>query len=414
MQELGFLVNWDKSVLDPSQFPTFLGADIDLPGQLARPSTERIARILAAARALRRSPHATALTWLKFLGHLASLVDVLPDCRLHMCQLQIHVLRYYLPNVDAMSRRIPRTPFVAREIERWLSRIFLAQGKPLRQPQPTITVTTDASLLGWGGVCGTRMVSGDWSHLPTILHINQLEFWAVFLSLQHFRNLLVGRAVLIQTDNVTVAAYINRQGGTHSIPLNALAALPIPSHGEQAAMNLGPLQVDLFASSLNNPYLPRYCSMPHAGDPRAWKIDAFSFNWGKIRAYAFPPIAMIPLVLRKIRQDQATVLLIAPWWPKRTWFLEGVSLLMDSPRSLPIRQDLLLQPLSGTLHHDPGCLHLTVWPLSGKIVERQDFQTALQSSSPAVTETQPESLMPGWRVSTRGVTNREWIPVLPL
>ena len=43
--------------------------------------------------------------------------------------------------------------------------------------------------------------------------------------------------------------------------------------------------------------------------------------------------------------------------------------------------DLLVQPLSGTLHHDPGCLHLTAWPLSGKIVERQDFQSALQSSS---------------------------------
>ena len=237
----------------------------------------------------------------------------------------------------------------------------------------------------------------------------------------------VGRPSSPHSGNVTVAAYINRQGGTHSIPLNALAAqfwnwcrgnaivptavyLPgqdnlvadflsrgrlLPSewtlHRQVMArvrQNLGPLQVDLFASSLNN-QLPRYCS--RAKDLRAWKIDAFSFNWGKIRAYAFPPIAMIPRVLCKIRQDQATVLLIAPWWPKRTWFLEGVSLLMDSPRSLPIRRDLLVQPLSGTLHHDPGCLHLTAWPLSGKIVERQDFQSALQSSSPAVTGTQPES-----------------------
>ena len=77
----------------------------------------------------------------------------------------------------------------------------------------------------WGGEgCAGHTVSWDWSHLPTMLQINQMGFWAVLLSLQHFRNLLVGRAVLIQTDNVTVAAYINRQGGTHSIPLNALAA----------------------------------------------------------------------------------------------------------------------------------------------------------------------------------------------
>ena len=51
-----------------------------------------------------------------------------------------------------------------------------------------------------------------------------LEFQAVTLLLHHFLPLVRHRTVLIRTDNVTVAAYINKQGGTHSTRLNALAA----------------------------------------------------------------------------------------------------------------------------------------------------------------------------------------------
>ena len=53
MQALGFLINWDKSERVPTQCPIFLGATIDIPRQLARPSPRRIATIVAAARLLR-------------------------------------------------------------------------------------------------------------------------------------------------------------------------------------------------------------------------------------------------------------------------------------------------------------------------------------------------------------------------
>ena len=53
VQALGFIINWDKSELVPTQCPTFLGATIEIPRQLARPSPERIATIVAAARLLR-------------------------------------------------------------------------------------------------------------------------------------------------------------------------------------------------------------------------------------------------------------------------------------------------------------------------------------------------------------------------
>ena len=140
--------------------------------------------------------------------------------------------------------------------------------------------------MGWS--LPGHMAFGDWPRTDTLAHINLLEFRAV-LSLRPFLPLLRQRTVLIRTDNVTVAAYINKQGGTHSTRLNALAAqlwtwcrreeiFPMASHipgqdnliadflsrgrvlpsewtlhptvMDQMAREIGPLEVDLFASAL--------------------------------------------------------------------------------------------------------------------------------------------------------------------
>ena len=79
-----------------------------------------------------------------------------------------------------------------------------------------------------------------------------------------------------------------------------------------------------------------------------------------------------------MRQDRATVLLIAPWWPKRTWFLEMITLVVGYPRTLPVRRDVISQPISGTLHPRPSALHLTAWPLSGRPELRQAFLKGLR------------------------------------
>ena len=448
VQALGFIINWDKSKLVPTQCPTFLGATIEIPRQLARPSPGRIATIVAAARLLRGRRQAPARTWLRFLGYLSSLVDVLPDCRLLMRPFQLHFLRNYRPGRDPLSRQVPLPPTIRLLFRRWSRPEFLRSGNPLRVPQPTITVTTDASHMGWGGHCLGRNAYGDWSHYRVLPHINVLEFQAVILCLHHFLPLVCHRTVLIRTDNVTVAAYINKQGGTHSTRLNALAAelwtwcrrkdiIPIASyipgqdnliadflsrgrvlpsewtlHPQVMATiirTLGPLHVDLFASALNA-QLQRYCAK--ALDPAAWRIDAFSIRWEGFTGYAFPPISLIPRILQKVRQDRATVLLIAPWWPKRTWFLEMITLVVGYPRTLPVRRDVISQPISGTLHPRPSALHLTAWPLSGRPELRQAFLKGLRPLLPAAGGILPERrTIPVLQDISVGANLTGWIPV---
>ena len=40
-QSLGFLINWEKSYLVTTQIPTYLGAVLDIPLQLAHPAEHR-------------------------------------------------------------------------------------------------------------------------------------------------------------------------------------------------------------------------------------------------------------------------------------------------------------------------------------------------------------------------------------
>lgn len=113
----------------------------------------------------------------------------------------------------------------------------LTAGVPLGAVSSRITMTTDASLSGWGVTLMGRAVNGTWDPSRAEAHINVLELWAVFLALKHFQQFLQGQHVLIKTDNSTAVAYINRQGGTRSPQLHQLAQQIILWSSNQALVS---------------------------------------------------------------------------------------------------------------------------------------------------------------------------------
>ena len=123
-----------------------------------------------------------------------------------------------------------------------------------------------------------------------------------------------------------------------------------------------PAVIDLFATSLTA-RLPVYFSP--ASDSRAAGTDALLQPWDNLRAYAFPPIAIIRRVLIKLRSlKNCELTLIAPFWPQREWFPDLLELLSDVPITLSSRKDLLRQPHFHRFHQNLLMLQLTAWRLS--------------------------------------------------
>ena len=171
--------------------------------------------------------------------------------------------------------------------------------------------------------------------------MNVLELKAVSLALRSFKDQCQNQTVLVATDNSTVVAYLNKQGGTHSAEMCALLwkimtwchhypitskARHIPgclnvmadilsrsNQGQSTEWSLHPQvfkqfcqmwftpHVDLFTTRLNH-NLPLYVSP--VPDPNAWDIDALNINWTALTSFFYPPTA----VLHRVIKNQAMLL----------------------------------------------------------------------------------------------------------
>jgi hypothetical protein len=119
-------------------------------------------------------------------------------------------------------------------------------------------------------------------------------------------------------------------------------------------------EVDLFATSANTQLAKFVSPIPERS---AWKIDALSLDWENLNAYAFPPTALLPLILRKIEgTKKLSLTLVAPFWPTRGWFVILRRIAIDKG-PLPLVNYLLRQPLTNTYHHFPEVLSLHVWEI---------------------------------------------------
>ncbi|XDV42419.1 hypothetical protein PO909_011085 [Leuciscus waleckii] len=223
MKELGLRLNAKKSVLSPLQRTTFLGVVWDSVSMQARLSPPRIDSILAAVKSVKLGQLLTVKQFQRLLGLMAAASNVIPFGLLHMRPLQWWLrTRGFSPRGNPF-RTIKVTRRCLRALVMWKKPWFLSQGPVLGAPCRRKLLTTDASLTGWGAILEGRSAQGLWEDHHRSWHINRLEMLAVFRALRSFITDLRGHHVLVHTDNTSVVAYINHQGGLRSRPLSNLA-----------------------------------------------------------------------------------------------------------------------------------------------------------------------------------------------
>ncbi|XP_077113927.1 uncharacterized protein LOC143769315 [Ranitomeya variabilis] len=296
-------------------------------------------------------------------------------------------------------------PFGLSMAPRIFTKVILEVMAHLRQRDTLIIPYLDDFLVVGNSIlqCKTRLSNtiSSLQELGWIVNFEKSrlnpETVQIFLGIQ--LDSIQGANVRIYSDNSTTVAYVNRQGGTRSgslmtiaadifqlaeTHLTSLTALHIKGveniradylsrnelrQGEwtlnksifrMITESWGIPQIDLFAKR-DNRQVKRFTSLNVTDHPD--KLDSLHHPWRFKLAYAFPPMSLIPLVIRKIRMEQARVILIAPFWPKRPWFSCLQTMCLCDPWILPSDKELLSQ--GPFFHPQVKGLHLTVWNLRG-------------------------------------------------
>ena len=451
-QRLGLLVRREKSDLVPRQDFVFLGIRFDLARRLVMPPDAKIDAALHLVHSILPQRRIRVRHLLRLVGILNHLADYVSLGRLMLRPVQLYLLSLQVDLRRDIDLLVPVRPGLRLALWPWTDRPWLSAGVPLRPPPPTLTVATDASLVGWGAHMGDHLLSGRWSPTERQLHISVLELRAIRRALLQLLPLVAGRSLRIMTDSLVAASYIRREGGTRSVSLyreardlllwcraqhihitphflpghlNVLADLQSRPHQVIATEwtlqtpvfrrllgHFPDLDLDLFATRLNH-QLPRFIS-PFP-DPLAEDSDAMTLEWDGLRAYAFPPFAILPEVVNKVARSNMTCLLIAPWWPTQAWFPEALRLLEGPPIQLPHYRRLLRQPHRAVFHQQPSWLNLHAWPLSGCASARRDFQTELRRLRPGTFgPVPPGSTSPIGDSSATGAAPASWIPCIQL
>jgi len=454
---LGWRVNVDKSMLVPSQDFVYIGVRfLTLLGVMVPPD-DRILKIFSAAQHLLQGP-VTAKRFLSLLGLLGSAEKQVPTGRLHLRPLQVCLRAQFSMGVHQLSHlvSVANYPAAIQALHWWSDRDNLMVGQPLGPFVGDHTLYTDASMTQWGAHDDTTtfQVSGVWSLQDKSQSINFLELKAVLLALRSAPLSWQSLKLLIATDNSTVVAYINNQGGTRSMLLLdltsdlfrlaeerqlTLRARHIPGRlnrfadllsrpdqivntewtlSMQAATQLwsiwGRPHLDLMATHLTS-RLPTFVSpFPH---PQAYAVDAMSLQWDRMDAYVFPPWSMIQEVLVKLSLATACVFtLVVPRWPNRPWFPLLLDLLVDVPRKFPLYENLLSMPVNGRRHGSLHAIDLHACRVSSSQPLAVAFREKCRSSCPLDIRGIPQfdSTPPDGSLSLFGVSNGISIPSRPL
>ncbi|CAJ0961614.1 unnamed protein product [Ranitomeya imitator] len=424
LARFGWLVNRKKSCLIPSQRIIFLGMLFDTRQSRVFLPTDKRSTLCRDIRLLQGPRPPSLRSAMKVLGRMVATLEAIPFAQFHSRPLQQAILSQWDRSVFSLDRPIKLSFRVRRSLNWWLTSPLISQGRSFL-PVHWQVVTTDASLLGWGAVFRHLTVQGRWSLQESSLPINVLEIRAIFLSLRHWERILRGLPVRIQTDNATAVAYVNHQGGTRSslalaevskillwaeATVLVISAVHIPGvenwaadflsreglaagewslHPEvfhQICLRWGTPDVDLTASRVNRK-VPQFVS--RSRDPLAVGVDALAIPWSQFELpYLFPPLPLLPKLLKKIKAEGVPVILIAPDWPRRAWFAELVNLLADAPWRLPDRPDLLSQ---GPICHPNSrtvftikCLHVVcVYFTAKKFAELQPKKETPKKEKPA-------------------------------
>ena len=414
MNDLGALVNAEKSCLCPAQIVDYLGFSLDSRTMTVTAPAKKVRNLKKQLRSTIRRQQVSARDLASVLGKINAMSDALFPVRVHTTHLQDLKLKI-LSRGQGWSHLTPITTNAIDDMTWWVDNICLLNGRPINEPVASLRATTDASDWGWGATIKhvNDLSSSSWggffSKEDSKKHINYKELLAILYLLKSSPIPVQGKTIDLGVDNTTALFYIKNMGGRkphlallaeeiYSFTYHnnvSLLAYHIPGvsnvladresrkqftyHLVDYQLNpllfkrinkiFGPHTIDAFAT-YQDKQLPRFGS--REPQPEATWVDAMSHSWKNENLWVNPPFSMIGRILNKIKREKATATILAPLWPAQSWYPLLLEMTVEPPLLLPEMNDVFLHPMSRG--RCPRWATLA-WRVSGKPSKKGEWKT---------------------------------------
>ncbi|XP_018091064.1 uncharacterized protein LOC108701228 [Xenopus laevis] len=149
LQQLGWIINWEKSSLLPSRVINFLRMEINSSKMKVYIPPEKVLRLKQSVQQIIARPHSSLRELMRVLGLMTATIDAVPWAKFHTRPHQADILLRWDRQLSSLEKKI----FLGREtrhrLQWWLQDHNLTQGLSFQQMNWLI-LTTDASQSGWG------------------------------------------------------------------------------------------------------------------------------------------------------------------------------------------------------------------------------------------------------------------------
>ena len=148
LQNLGFVINFQKSVLNPSHQIQFLGVEIDSLSMIVSLPIQK-EHIISQCQDLSNQSDVSLRQMTQLTGRLSSTAIAALPAPLQYRSLQRQQI-LELAEKKSYSAGVVLSKEVREEIQWWIENLMLSKGRGVISPLPQLIITSDASLQGWG------------------------------------------------------------------------------------------------------------------------------------------------------------------------------------------------------------------------------------------------------------------------
>lgn len=403
LNSLGFIINYTKSQLTPSNICTYLGFQYNTLNMTLSLPVKKKESILNNLDLFLSKKQCSVRELAQLIGRLIAACPATQYGWLYTKNLE-KIKCQALKQLKTYSGKLKIPNSIIPDLEWWQSKLPTATS-PIKLNSYELIIYSDASRTGWGASHNNTNIHGFWKPNQKQEHINYLELLAAFYALKSFTKNIVNASILQKIDNTTAIAFINRMGGTKYKKLNDLTrdiwqyceGKGLKIHASyintkkniqadfesrysnvdteyqlgneyffQIALQFGQPEIDLFASNSNNKCKSYVSWKP---DPGCVTVDSFTICWRGVFFYAFPPFCLINKVVDKIIIDKAEGILVVPLWISQPWYPVFKKLLIKKPLIFPPEKNMLLSPFREP-HPRWRNISLAAGHLSGQLFAR--------------------------------------------